>query len=124
VARKNNASNKKQVVFSTDPDPEPEALPVAPDQPVNQARALPTLQQNHPVTVHRDRKKRGGKTVSVIRGVKSREAGKKALLKHLKSKLGSGGTIRGDEIEIQGEQREQIVVLLNELGYKAKVAGG
>ena len=74
--------------------------------------------------VHRERSGRGGKTVSVIKGVKTTAAGRKALLKHLKSKLGTGGTVKGEEIEIQGEQRERIAELLNELGYKAKVAGG
>jgi translation initiation factor 1 len=74
--------------------------------------------------VHRERGGRGGKTVSVIVGVKSTPPGRKALLKHLKNKLGTGGTIKGETIEIQGEQRARIVELLNELGYKAKVAGG
>ncbi len=50
--------------------------------------------------------------------------GKEALLKLLKTKLGSGGAIKGDDIEIQGDKRTRIVEILNELGYKAKSAGG
>lgn len=113
----------RRTVFSTDPDPEPEPESTL-TPPRNPAAPYPTRQQGKPVRVHRSRGGRGGKTVSVIVGVRSPEGGKQALLKLLKSKLGTGGTIKGDEIEIQGEQRERIVELLNELGYKAKVAGG
>ena len=116
------AKKKRQTVFSTDPEPDTAAQEIP--LPPNPAAPIKTLQQNQPVYVHRDRSGRGGKTVSVIKGVKTTAAGRKALLKHLKSKLGTGGTVKGDEIEIQGEQRERIAELLNELGYKAKVAGG
>ena len=71
-----------------------------------------------------ERKGRGGKTVSVITGVMSHEAGKTALLKLLKNKLGTGGTLKDDTLEIQGDHRDQIVELLNGLGYKAKRSGG
>jgi len=82
------------------------------------------LQGNTPVRVGRERKGRGGKTVSVISGVMSREAGRQALLKLLKNKLGTGGALEEDTLIIQGDHRERIVEILNELGYKAKVAGG
>jgi len=116
------SAKNRRTVFSTDPDPKPEAKTVK--LSANPAAPVPSLHANHPVHVHRSRAGRRGKTVSVITGVKSPPAGKKALLKYLKSKLGTGGAIKGDDIEIQGEQRERIVALLNELGYKAKVAGG
>lgn len=116
------ADKTRRLVYSTDPDPEParpEAKPSA-----NLAAALPTRQLNTPVRVWLDRKGRGGKTVSVIKGIMSPPAGKEALLKVLKTKLGTGGAIKDGDIEIQGDHREKIVVLLNELGYKAKSAGG
>lgn len=115
------SKSKRRVVYSTDPEPQsPESVSEVPDN-----RAGPyAIQGTQPVRVHRSKKGRRGKTVSVIEGILSPAAGKKALLKHLKSKLGTGGAIRGDDLEIQGEQREQIVKLLNELGYRAKVAGG
>ncbi len=116
------SKNKRTTVFSTDPEPDKPAPEVA--LPPNPAAPIKTLQQDQPVRVHRERGGRGGKTVSVIVGVKTTPAGRKALLKHLKGKLGTGGTIKDDTIEIQGEQRERIVELLNELGYKAKAAGG
>lgn len=101
------------------PPPPPAAQP-----PRNPAAAVPMLQGNTPVRVGRERKGRGGKTVSIITGVMSRDAGKQALLKLLKNKLGTGGALEEDNIVIQGDHRERIVEILNELGYRAKVAGG
>ena len=130
-----------KVVYSTDPNdgppspfaalgplvskqPQP-ASPPPPAQPAkNPAAAVPALQGSTPVRVGRERKGRGGKTVSVVTGVMSRETGQQALLKLLKGKLGTGGTLEDGTIIIQGDHRERIVEILNELGYKAKVAGG
>jgi translation initiation factor 1 len=114
--------NKK--VYSTDPEPEivPDATQTE-ERPKNPAAPF-ARQGNQPVRVHRERKGRRGKTVSVIKGVASPPVGKQALLKLLKSKLGSGGTVNGDDIEVQGDHREMIVEILNGLGYRAKVAGG
>ena len=48
----------------------------------------------------------------------------KALAKKLKQECSTGGTIKDDVIEIQGEQREKIADVLHKLGYKVKIAGG
>ena len=112
----------RRLVFSTDPEP---VTPVAPVQlPTNPAAPLRTRQQNTPVLVMLDRKGRGGKSVSVIKQVMSHPAGKEALLKLIKTKLGTGGTIKDGDIEIQGDHRDTIVTILKELGYQAKRAGG
>ena len=113
----------RRTVYSTDPEPKKTSTAEKQDAPANPAGPY-AIQGSQGVRVHRSRAGRGGKTVSVIKGVLSPAAGKKALLKHLKSKLGTGGAIRDDDIEIQGEQREKIVEILNGLGYEAKVAGG
>lgn len=107
-----------RTVYSTDPDPAPAAQPAASPGP------LPTRQQNIPVIVSIERKGRGGKTVSLVTGVKSPPAGKAALLKLLKSRLGTGGTLKDEVLEIQGDRRDDIVAILVELGYKAKKSGG
>ena len=117
------SDNKRRLVYSTDPDPEPGQQEEAGTPPRNPAGPY-SVQGNQPVRVHRSTKGRGGKVVSVIVGVKSPTVGKKALLKLLKNKLGTGGAINEGDLEIQGEQREQIVKILNELGYQAKIAGG
>jgi translation initiation factor 1 len=110
----------RRVVFSTDPEPEPTPTPDVPPKGGNPAAAIPTRQQNTPVIVQLERKGRGGKSVSLITGVMSPPAGKQALLKLLKTKLGTGGSLKEDVLEIQGDHRDTIVALLTELGYKAK----
>jgi translation initiation factor 1 len=114
-------------VFSTEPEPEgerPARKETGLDPALNPAAAIRTRQLNTPVRVHLEKAHRGGKTVCVIRGVMSPPAGKEALLKLLKTRLGTGGALKGDEIEIQGDHRPKIVEILHELGYKAKSAGG
>jgi translation initiation factor 1 len=112
---------KSRLVYSTDPEPEP--IKPAVNLPKNPAAPF-AIQSNQPVRVRLERKGRGGKSVSIIEGILSPTAGKEALLKHLKNKLGTGGTIQGEVVEIQGDQRDRLVELLVELGYKAKKAGG
>lgn len=92
--------------------------------PENPAGPWPSIQGREVVRVHRERKGRGGKTVSIITGVKSPAAGQRALLKLLKTTLGTGGTLEEAALVIQGDHRERIVEILKELGYTAKVAGG
>lgn len=112
----------RRTVYSTDPAPDaPEA---ASPLPANPAAPLRTRQQNIPVLVTLERKGRGGKSVSVIKQVMSPPAGKQALLKLLKTRLGAGGTLKDEEIEIQGDHRDTIVAVLKELGYQAKKSGG
>lgn len=112
----------RRTVYSTDPTPEPAEASSA--LPANPAAPLRTRQQNIPVLVTLERKGRGGKSVSVIKQVMSPPQGKQALLKLLKTRLGTGGTLKDDEIEIQGDHRDAIVAVLKELGYQAKRAGG
>lgn len=76
------------------------------------------------IRVQRERKGRRGKTVSVITGVPGPEARRQDLLKQLKHKLGTGGALEGDNIVIQGDHRDRAVDLLNQMGYRAKSAGG
>jgi translation initiation factor 1 len=113
---------KQRLVYSTDPEPEAAATPVP--LPGNPAAPIRSRQQNTPVLVMLDRKGRGGKSVSVIKQVMSPPAGKEALLKLIKTKLGTGGTVKEDDIEIQGDHRDTILAILKELGYQAKRAGG
>ncbi len=115
--RSGSRSAGPRLVYSTDPEPEPEQSP--PVLPRNPAAPF-AVQGTQPVRVRLDRKGRKGKTVSIIAGVKSPDVGKRALAKHLKDKLGCGGAVKGADIEIQGDQRERLVALLNELGYRAK----
>ncbi len=86
------------------------------------AQSLPPQQQT--IYLHRESKGRGGKGVTLLKGFVLSENDLSALARSLKQACGTGGTIRGDVIEIQGEQREKIADLLRKAGYKVKLAGG
>jgi translation initiation factor 1 len=83
---------------------------------------LPPNQQN--LKVQASRKGRGGKTVTVISGFQTQPETLAALLKQLKTQCGAGGTVKENEIEIQGDHSQKLVQVLTGLGYKAKVSGG
>ena len=76
------------------------------------------------VRVQPTRGGKGGKTVTVIRGLELDAAGFKALLKKLKTRIGSGGTSKDGLIELQGDQVELALELLQAEGYRPKRAGG
>ena len=76
------------------------------------------------VRVMRDRKQRGGKTVTVIDGVMGSEAELTTLAQQLKKLCGSGGTVKDGNIEIQGDHCDKVMAKLTALGYKVKRAGG
>lgn len=76
------------------------------------------------VRVMRDRKQRGGKTVTVIDGVIGSEAKLTMLAQQLKKLCGSGGSVKDGNIEIQGDHCDKVIAKLTTLGYKVKRAGG
>ena len=76
------------------------------------------------VRVMRDRKKRGGKTVTVITGVQAYQDELLALAQQLKKLCGTGGTVKDGTIEIQGDHCDIVIDKLSALGYKVKRAGG
>jgi len=76
------------------------------------------------VRIRRESKGRGGKTVSIVDGLRLDDAALKKLLKQLKGSLGSGGAVKNGMLEIQGDHREKLLILLEKLGHKAKLAGG
>jgi translation initiation factor 1 len=86
------------------------------------AVSLPPGQQT--VYLHRESKGRGGKGVTLLKGLVLTEGDMAALAKTLKQACGSGGTVKDGVIEIQGDQRERIAEVLRKLGYKVKLAGG
>jgi translation initiation factor 1 len=76
------------------------------------------------VRVMRDRKGRGGKTVTVITGIPASGEALSALAQQLKKLCGSGGTVKDGVIEIQGDHCDKVMAKLSELGYKVKRSGG
>lgn len=83
---------------------------------------LPSNQQN--LKVQASRKGRKGKTVTVISGFQVKPETLEALLKQLKTQCGTGGTVKDNTLEIQGDHTQKLVEILTKLGYKAKISGG
>ena len=76
------------------------------------------------VRIQRETKGRKGKGVTLITGLDLDSTALKALAKELKQRCGTGGTVKGNVIEIQGDQRDLLLDLLQQRGWKIKIAGG
>ena len=109
---------KSKLVYSTDRVIQLKKKPV---ENALQASVCPMQQK---VTVRLERKGRGGKSVTVIDGLQMRQKEREALLKQLKTKLGTGGTVKDASLEIQGDHRDALMAELGKMGYTAKRSGG
>ena len=65
-------------------------------------------------------KRKKGKVVTVVRGLPAGENDLPGLLAQLKAACGAGGTIKDDELEIQGDHLERLRGLLAEIGYRVR----
>ncbi len=97
----------------------PGSKPAAVERAVQE---LPPNQQD--LRVQASRKGRKGKTVTVITGFQAQPETLTKLLKQLKNQCGSGGTVKENTLEIQGDHTQKLVQVLTQLGYKAKISGG
>ncbi len=99
-----------------------EGLPSASSE---RAHDLNKVKEEDEVRVWLDRKHRGGKEVTVVRGIEQPEKVLKELCSLLKQKCGVGGSVKDREILIQGNQRDKVLEILIDQGYRrAKKAGG
>ena len=76
-----------------------------------------------PVRVSRETKGRGGKSVTLVKGLALDPDALAALGKRLKAACGSGGTVKDGVIEVQGDHCDRVVAALMAEGIKAKKAG-
>ncbi|EGY34264.1 translation initiation factor Sui1 [Aggregatibacter actinomycetemcomitans serotype e str. SC1083] len=67
---------------------------------------------------------RKGSGVSIISGLGLAESELKTLAAELKKRCGCGGAVKNHTIEIQGEKRDLLKQLLEQKGFKVKLAGG
>lgn len=109
LMKSNDWKERLNIVYSTNPDFKYDNG----DEP--EAETLPKQQQKLRVSI--EKKGRGGKTVTVIKGFTGTEDNLKNLGKLLKTKCGVGGSTKDGEILIQGEFRQRIIDLLKTEGY-------
>ncbi|HET6243385.1 MAG: translation initiation factor [Bacteroidetes bacterium] len=113
MSKKNK--DRVNVIYSTNPDFKFET------HDEGEQKTLAPQQQNLKIML--DKKQRAGKAVTLISGFIGNNQDLQELGKFIKSKCGVGGTVKDEEILIQGDFREKILILLTEKGYKAKRAG-
>lgn len=102
-------------VFSTNKDFEFDANEEQQDTPPNSEQRL---------EAHLDKKNRGGKIATIIKGFEGSDDDLKTLAKRLKTLCGVGGSAKDGEIIIQGNFRDKIMDFLVKEGYKVKRVGG
>ena len=69
-------------------------------------------------------KGRGGKAVTLVRGLALDDVALAALGKRLRSACGAGGTVKDAVLEVQGDHVERVLTWLQQEGIGAKRAGG
>ena len=87
-----------------------------------QEKTLPKEEQE--LTVHIEKKGRGGKAVVLVKGFIGNNDDLDDLAKMLKKKCGVGGSAKDGEIIIQGDDRAQVMKVLEKEGYSTKRVGG
>ena len=107
----------RRIVYSSDSGRQQPA-------PSQKTPAPPGLPDDGVVRISREKGNRGGKTVTVVRGLPERGPALEARAAELKRLCGAGGSLRDGAIEIQGDHRERIAERLRTLGYTVKLAGG
>ena len=82
--------------------------------------AVPQELRKQRLTVTIDRPHRAGKQVTRGGGVQGSRQDRGPLGKALKTRCGTGGTVKDGEILIQGDVRDKVVAILKEMGHQAK----
>lgn len=107
------SKNKQQggLVYSTNPE----------WQPDQEEKIIQTLEPSKQLLfVNTDSKFRGGKLVTLVRGFVGKEEDLETLGKTLKTKCGTGGSVKDGEVIIQGDHKQKVIDWLRQQRYKVK----
>ena len=107
--KNNDWKDRLNIVYSTNPDFGYETDETEEDD------TLDKKQQK--LRVFMEKKGRGGKTVTLIRGFVGSESDLKDLGKLVKTKCGVGGSVKDGEIIVQGDFKQRVIDLLKAEGY-------
>ena len=109
---KNKLSSFSGIVYSTDP-----AFKIE-EEKTDVETAAPAQQL---LKIKLDTKHRGGKAVTLITGFEGKAEDCEELGKKLKTICGTGGSVKDNEIIVQGDNRDKVLQWLLKNGYtKAK----
>ncbi|OFX82842.1 MAG: translation initiation factor SUI1 [Bacteroidetes bacterium GWF2_33_16] len=111
--KSNKWKERKDIVYSTNPD-------FKYDYEATENQQVTIEPGKQKLKVYMDSKARSkGKQATVINGFVGTEEDLKELAKLLKTKCAVGGSIKDQEIIIQGDFRDKVVQILSSQGYKA-----
>ena len=116
------SSSNSNLVYST------EGGRTCPDcrQPLAQCacKAQSAIVGDGVVRVSRETKGRGGKAVTLVKGLALDAAALAVLGKQLRTACGAGGTVKDGVIEVQGDHCDLVMAALRRHGHQPKRAGG
>lgn len=87
------------------------------EKPKAQSVEVKTPEQHQ---LHFAKEKRRGKVVTIVKPFHLEKSQLQALVKTLKKKLGTGGTVKENSLEFQGDIPEQLRTHLEALKYRFK----
>ena len=87
-------------------------------------KTAPVIKGDGVVRVSRQTKGRGGKSVTLVKGLALDAAALAQLGKQLRTACGSGGTVKDGVIEVQGDHCELVMETLKKQGHDPKRSGG
>ena len=111
--------SNSRLVYSTEDGDRRAATPKQRSAP---SRGGPQLPNDGVVRVFREKGGRGGKTVTVVRGLPGGVL--QEVTGDLKRHCGTGGAAKDGTVELQGDHRAKAASRLESRGYRVKLAGG
>ena len=111
---KKNIPDTRGFVYSTNPDFKFE------NEQVSGETLSPDQQK---LKIKLDSKHRAGKAVTLIEGFLGKEEDLQDLGKKLKSFCGTGGSVKDNQIIVQGDNKDKIVLWLQKSNYKLAKKG-